>query len=211
MNKISGIYKILNKVTGKFYIGSSVNIHKRWVKHLNELNSRTHCNLYLQASWNKHGKTSFEFIILEALEPDWDIIVSKEQEWLDKTACYNETIGYNFSKTALRIRTNKSLTGRKLTEEHKRKISEAGKGRTASPETRERLRIVNTGKKASEQTKDKLRQSHLGNHSRKPRFTEEQIQVFIQEVNECGKQSVVAKKYGIAFSTMNYLYKRYSA
>ena len=33
----SGIYKIVNKVTSKFYIGSSVNFKRRWYMHKFEL------------------------------------------------------------------------------------------------------------------------------------------------------------------------------
>ena len=32
MNKISGIYKITNIITGDFYIGSSKDVKKRWYK-----------------------------------------------------------------------------------------------------------------------------------------------------------------------------------
>ena len=31
--KISGVYKITNTITGDFYIGSSKNVKKRWVEH----------------------------------------------------------------------------------------------------------------------------------------------------------------------------------
>ena len=31
--KISGVYKITNKINGKFYIGSSINIKRRWESH----------------------------------------------------------------------------------------------------------------------------------------------------------------------------------
>lgn len=33
MNRISGVYKITNTVTGEFYIGSSKDVKTRWVKH----------------------------------------------------------------------------------------------------------------------------------------------------------------------------------
>lgn len=32
-DKISGVYKITNKITGDFYIGSSKNIKRRWYSH----------------------------------------------------------------------------------------------------------------------------------------------------------------------------------
>lgn len=63
--------------------------------------------------------------------------------------------------------------GKKLTEEHKRKISESGKGRKLSPEHKERLRLSNlgnpswTGKNLSEEHKKKIGDAKRG----KPRPT----------------------------------------
>lgn len=55
-----------------------------------------------------------------------------------------------------------ALTGRKLSEEHKRKIGEGGRGRVDSPEVRARRAVANKGRKASETTRLLLRLSHLG-------------------------------------------------
>jgi hypothetical protein len=42
--KIKGIYKIINKIDGKYYVGSSSNIYKRWNAHknLSLLHQKTH-------------------------------------------------------------------------------------------------------------------------------------------------------------------------
>ena len=41
MNKIiSGVYQITNNVNGKFYIGCSTNILKRWKSHINRSNEK---------------------------------------------------------------------------------------------------------------------------------------------------------------------------
>lgn len=58
MNKISGIYKILNIKNGKFYIGSSNNIKVRWSQHKTLLKNNKHENKYLQNAWNKYGGQS---------------------------------------------------------------------------------------------------------------------------------------------------------
>ena len=67
--KISGIYKIINKINGKYYVGSSVNIkdypNNRWSRHIADLNANRHHNDYLQRAWNKYGQDAFEFIIIE--------------------------------------------------------------------------------------------------------------------------------------------------
>ena len=44
----SGIYEILNTVNGKRYIGSAVNLAKRWKEHRTGLNRKDHANQILQ-------------------------------------------------------------------------------------------------------------------------------------------------------------------
>lgn len=74
--KISGVYQILNKVNNKSYIGSSINIHARWARHICDLNNNVHHSLYLQRAWNKYGKDSFIFTILE--ERDKEDLIKRE-------------------------------------------------------------------------------------------------------------------------------------
>jgi GIY-YIG catalytic domain. len=99
--KISGIYKIINKKNGKYYIGSSDNIlgsHGRWMEHINGLKSNRHENSYLQRSWNKYGMENFEFSILE--EVPKPRLVEVEQTYLncaikDGKQCYNLSYSAN--------------------------------------------------------------------------------------------------------------------
>jgi len=78
---ISGIYKIINKVTNKYYVGSSKNILKRWICHKNKLNNNNHYNPYLQRAWNKYGEKKFEFAIIESTHPK--VTLKKEQKYLN--------------------------------------------------------------------------------------------------------------------------------
>lgn len=91
-----GIYKILNTVNNKVYIGSSVNIQNRWNKHKALLRHNKHENPKLQNSWNKYGEEVFEFIIIE--ECDENVLLEKEQNYLDKLDF--ENICLNVSKIA---------------------------------------------------------------------------------------------------------------
>jgi group I intron endonuclease len=117
---ISGIYKILNKANGKFYIGSAIDFTLRWAQHKYLLRLNNHDSSLLQNTWNKYGEDAFEFTIIEHCEKEKTL--EREQFWLDWTKCYNREIGYNFRKNA------HSNLGVKWTEEHKAKISASKRG-----------------------------------------------------------------------------------
>ena len=90
--KVSGIYKIINKINGKYYVGSTKDFHRRWNDHKTELNKNRHNNNYLQKSYNKHGIYNFNFVIVEKVSTKK--LVEIEQKYLDiakreKDKCYN--------------------------------------------------------------------------------------------------------------------------
>lgn len=60
----SGIYTITNLITGRVYIGSAVNIFKRWAAHKGLLNKNKHHCKHLQHVWNKYGFDNFEFNVI---------------------------------------------------------------------------------------------------------------------------------------------------
>jgi group I intron endonuclease len=101
-----GIYCITNLVNNKKYIGQSINIRRRWKEHRVELKANTHCNNYLQNSWNKYGKNLFEFIILE--ECTEDKLNSFEEKWINYFNSLNKNFGYNLSKVAVYKKYNKN-------------------------------------------------------------------------------------------------------
>lgn len=65
---IGVIYKIINKVNGKYYLGSSLFFRERLTKHKSELRKGDHHNYLLQRDWNKFGEDSFEFLVIEEIE-----------------------------------------------------------------------------------------------------------------------------------------------
>ena len=56
----AGIYKIINILNGKVYIGSAKNFQHRWSRHVSALNLDKHENLHLQNAWNKYGSSNFK-------------------------------------------------------------------------------------------------------------------------------------------------------
>lgn len=82
MRLLSGIYLIRNKQNDHIYIGSSVNIHKRWIHHLHDLRHGIHHSRYFQNAWNKYGEHNFEIEIL--ITCDKSMLKWYEQQFLDE-------------------------------------------------------------------------------------------------------------------------------
>ena len=86
----SGIYQIVNTKNGKIYTGQSKNIEKRITTHFRELSSNKHFNVYLQKSWNKHGRDVFDWKIVDIYpeidEPIDDWMTRRETEEIAKVS-----------------------------------------------------------------------------------------------------------------------------
>lgn len=118
-----GIYSIRNKFNGKQYIGSSVNIRKRWNAHRKCLLGGTHHSTKLQRAWTKYGSDAFEWLVLEYIEGpvDKQHVLSREQCWIDSQN--SAAAGYNALLKA------GSPMGSKRTAETRARMSEAAKKR----------------------------------------------------------------------------------
>ena len=68
MEKISGIYKITNTITGDFYIGSSKNVKSRWTDHKKPSTWKQCPNNPMYIDMQKYGVDKFVFEILEEAE-----------------------------------------------------------------------------------------------------------------------------------------------
>ena len=75
-----GIYKIINIVNNKFYVGSAVNLTRRKTRHFSELRNGKHPNKHLQAAWLKYGEKSFIFVVVEELK-EGDDLLETENKW----------------------------------------------------------------------------------------------------------------------------------
>jgi group I intron endonuclease len=176
-------------LTGDDYIGSSVNISKRWIKHRYLLRLQKHFNQFLQNSWNKYGLDAFKFVVLEITTN----LREREMFWINQcTPTLNGTtvierpdpdgLGICISETTRKklsdshkghIPANKGLPGRKHTEEEKAHLSKLFRGRKFSSETCQKISIAKTGKhrkdipwnkgqRMSEETKLKVSISKTG-------------------------------------------------
>lgn len=150
---LSGIYKIQNKVNGKLYIGSAVNLPKRFYHHQNRLLAGRHANKHLQKAWDKYGQTAFRFVVVEKVERTYDLI-RREQYWINKFQSY--TKGYNLCPTA------GSSLGIKRSLEHRRKTGIASLGRKHTTKTKQIIRDAALGRRHSLESKKKISDSKLG-------------------------------------------------
>ncbi len=136
----SGIYKITNLVTNKFYIGSAICLSGRKNTHFNLLRKGVHANRYLQFSFNKHGKDNFLFEVVEYVTNP-SLLIQREQYHIDFNKCFNRTIGYNISPTAgSNLGMNSPLKGTKRPKEFIESIKGSGNpffGRTHTNEVKE--------------------------------------------------------------------------
>ena len=113
-----GVYKIINIINGKIYVGSASSkggFRKRWNEHRSALKNNQHHSKHLQSAWNKYGENSFIFEIIEIVI-DVNLILEREQHYLDLLKPE-----YNICKIA------GNTLGIKLSDEHKKKISDIAK------------------------------------------------------------------------------------
>ena len=146
-----GIYKITNKVNGKCYIGQSVDIERRWRDHRNELNKTNPSNVRLYQAFRKYGFQTFSFEVLETCEEaDLDAL---EIKYIAQYQSYQR--GYNMTPGG-------DGTGKRMSEETRRKISEGQKGRRLSEEWKRNLSKALKGRKLSDEHKQKLSECKKG-------------------------------------------------
>jgi group I intron endonuclease len=90
------IYKIINLVNDKFYVGSTINKKTRFRQHRRLLRqSRHHCK-HLQAAWNLYGESKFTFEVVEFVDSSLDLAGVEDTylaKHVGKDHCYNS--GYS--------------------------------------------------------------------------------------------------------------------
>ncbi len=92
--KIFGIYRILNLINNKSYVGSAVSIMLRFSVHKTLLKKNKHFNKHLQASYNKYGIYNFKFEILEVVR-NVKSLEGREKFHIKKIKSNNTKFGYN--------------------------------------------------------------------------------------------------------------------
>ena len=161
------IYRITCVVTGKFYIGSTVNKAQRWARHRRQLRDGTHPNKHMAQAWVKHGEDAFIFEVLEEVANPADLFAA-EQKYLDEHAgkdyCFNWSL---FAGAPMRGKSGVETPnyGKKLSDDIKQKIRNRVSG------------IMNAtyGVPVPEERKQKIREANLRYPHKERRHTPEAI------------------------------------
>lgn len=153
---LTGVYLIRNIISKMDYVGSSIDITKRFSAHKRALNRNSHPNTHLQNAWNKYGEVAFEFVVVaECAVKD---LLQYEQEALDFAfESTGKDILYNIAYFA-----EAPWRGRKHSKETCEKLSMISKGRTVTPETRMKISIAMRGKKHTPEQLEKMSASMKG-------------------------------------------------
>ena len=150
-----GIYLIRNRLNGKVYVGSAVNLLKRRTEHFRQLRGGYHFNRHLQAAFNRDGEAAFLFTIAEFC-PNNETLIAREQIAIDSYRAADRRCGYNSRPMA------HSNLGRKCSPEQIEKIRLATTGKKQSAEAIRKKSDAMRGRKLSPEVCAKIRQSKLG-------------------------------------------------
>lgn len=148
------IYKITNKITGKCYIGQTVQtLQRRWYKHLHD----SRCPA-MRDALKKYGEDNFTIEVIDNAETIEELN-KKEVYWI---SFFNSLVpnGYNLQDGGKNCRCaestkqklselnsgkNHPLYGKPRSEETKKKVSDAHKGVPLSARHRKRLSEAHIG------------------------------------------------------------------
>lgn len=188
------VYKITNKVNGKVYIGfSSFSVEKRFKEHCEGKKS------YFQRSISKHGPDNFTREVIFQTEDKIEAL-EKEVFYIAQHNSTNREFGYNShpgglggnlsdeAKQKISIKSRGRIS-KPISEETRRRISEAQKGKKASEEARRNMSKAQKGKKISEEQKKKL------SIARKGKFTGEANPFYGKKHTEETRKKIASREY----------------
>ena len=155
------LYKI-ESITGRVYIGQSIDINRRWRGYINGVDKRQRL---LFNSFNKHGVNNHHFSILHELSSDVSKVVIDNYEKLYITAF--KDAGFQMLNVAdggiggrmpdyVYKKNGDRLRGGKLSDDHKKKISHANSGKIRTDDQRLKISIFRSGTTMSDEQKRKI-------------------------------------------------------
>lgn len=205
---VPGIYRITDAHSGRFYIGSSVNVAKRWVQHCWRLDRGAHTNPMLQAIWNV-DPARLSILLLQETKPTRDDLLRCEQQAIDAAlatgACMNV------------LRVAGSHLGRKRSPETRARLAAAQRGKKASDETRAKLRAAKLGRPLTEAHRRKVGDAARGRKlpprayaacPERRRFSAEQVLAMRAAKTQGDSFSKIEKAFGISRGALQRMLQR---
>jgi len=120
-SNLRGIYKIICLSNNKVYIGKSIDLHYRWLKHLSDLRLNQHHSKYMQNSFNKYGEQNFIFeIIVQNSNFSYADLQDLEKQYIEQYGSFLD----GFNETA----GGEGTTQRQFSKETRKKLSDNVKG-----------------------------------------------------------------------------------
>ena len=213
--KIIGVYKISNTLSGRYYIGYSTNINRRFTVHRSKLKQKCHDNIFLQRAYNLDGEDKFIYEIIHICDTEEEA-KEIELQYLTDLTIRNIIYNLNFNNSGGDLLTNhpdkekireqiinsyKETLSKMTPEERKEKYGKCGErngmfGKTHSDEVRKmnsELKKGNTnfkGCKHTEESKQKM------SEIRKNKNTGENNSFFGKHHSEETKQKIREKNIG---------------
>jgi GIY-YIG catalytic domain/NUMOD3 motif len=163
MNEVTFIYALCEPDTGTIrYIGKADNPDDRLLKHITNLNrERNHKANWIRSLLTKGQRPTVQII---------DTVL--RSEWKAAEAAYIEFYREQGFKLVNNTRGGEGFAsgrdhprcwrGKQMSEEHRRKLSNALKGRRKSPEHAAKVGAAHRGKKHSEEAIQRMRVAHAG-------------------------------------------------
>jgi group I intron endonuclease len=211
--KIIGVYKISNILSGRYYIGYSTNINRRFTVHRSKLKQKCHDNIFLQRAYNLDGEDKFIYEIIHICHTEEDA-KEIELQYLTDLNIREELYNLNFNNSGGDLLTNhpdkekirekiinsfKETLNNMTTEERNKKYGRIGEkngmfGKTHTEEVRKKLSEIHKGnsyckgKKASEETKKKISDNaKLKIGDKNPFYGKHHSEETIQKIKEKSK------------------------
>lgn len=79
---VPGVYALVNKITGKYYIGSSINLYNRLRDYYSPWYISTNPNLIISKAIVRYGLINFNILILDTCTTEE--VTAREQYFLDE-------------------------------------------------------------------------------------------------------------------------------
>jgi len=227
------LYKIINTVNNKVYIGQTVRPKERWSQHKAYVKNGKLFQ-YVHRAMNKHGIENFVFEVIATCtsqdyadetekilivqydsrnpEKGYNIAPGGDPAWnrglpKEQQPMYGKKQSDNFKKRMFEVHKGKTVV---ITDETKQKMSNVRKGKTKSEEWKKKISDSNKGVARSEETKKRISESKKGNSNKLGKFKlSEQQEDEIVKLHHLGlSNNKIARAFNCSHTLIGNILKR---